>query len=163
LTPKGRQLYDKLLDATRAALGGVPAEANAERYRTLLAQTFAAFPDDLTQMREQGLAYFRYFATDKGLAARDLAERPSDLQGLIDAGHVHFEALVYEDFLPVSAAGIFQSNLGDDAQAEYGSNANREAFEAALGLQVQDELALYAQSEQRSLQACAQALNLGSL
>ena len=76
---------------------------------------------------------------------------------------MHFEALVYEDFLPVSAAGIFQSNLGDDAQADYGSNANREAFEAALGLKVQDELALYAQSERRSLQACAQALNLGSM
>ncbi|PWQ88651.1 DUF1338 domain-containing protein, partial [Enterococcus faecium] len=36
LTPKGRQLYDKLLDATRAALGGAPAEANAERYMALL-------------------------------------------------------------------------------------------------------------------------------
>ena len=119
--------------------------------------------DDLAQMREQGLAYFRYFATDKGLAARNEAGRPSTLQGLIDAEHVHFEALVYEDFLPVSAAGIFQSNLGDDAQANYGSNANREAFEAALGLAVQDELALYAQSEQRSLQACAQALNLSAL
>lgn len=73
---------------------------------------------------------------------------------------MHYEALVYEDFLPVSAAGIFQSNLGDDAQADYGSNANREAFEAALQMKVQDELALYAQSERRSLQACAQALNL---
>ncbi|MFG0926002.1 VOC family protein [Pseudomonas putida] len=163
LTPKGRQLYDKLLDATRAALGGAPAEANAERYMALLKANFAEFPDDLAQMREQGLAYFRYFATEKGLAARDQEGRPTTLQGLIDAGHVHFEALVYEDFLPVSAAGIFQSNLGDDAQAEYGSNANREAFEAALGLQVQDELALYAQSERRSLQACAQALNLGSM
>lgn len=163
LTPKGRQLYDKLLDATRAALGGAPAEANAERYMALLKANFAEFPDDLAQMREQGLAYFRYFATEKGLAARDQKGRPTTLQGLIDAGHVHFEALVYEDFLPVSAAGIFQSNLGDDAQAEYGSNANREAFEAALGLQVQDELALYAQSERRSLEACAQALNLGSI
>ncbi|MGE7993579.1 2-oxoadipate dioxygenase/decarboxylase HglS [Pseudomonas sp. NPDC089554] len=160
LTPKGRLLYDRLLDTTRAALGGVPAEANAERYQTLLAQTFAEFPDALAQMREQGLAYFRYFATDKGLAERGQEDRPTTLQALIDAGHVHYEALVYEDFLPVSAAGIFQSNLGDEAQADYGSNANREAFEAALGLQVQDELALYAQSEQRSLQACAQALGL---
>ncbi|MFB4394687.1 MULTISPECIES: VOC family protein [unclassified Pseudomonas] len=163
LTPKGRLLYDRLLDATRAALGGVPAEANAAHYRTLLAQTFAAFPDDLAQMREQGLAYFRYFVTEKGLAERDQEGRPTTLQALIDAGHVHYEALVYEDFLPVSAAGIFQSNLGDEAQADYGSNANREAFEAALGLQVQDELALYAQSEQRSLQACAQALGLAGL
>lgn len=163
LTPKGRQLYDRLLDATRAALGGVPAEANAERYMTLLAEHFAEFPDDLGQMREQGLAYFRYFATDKGLAARGQPGRPTTLQGLIDAGHVHYEALVYEDFLPVSAAGIFQSNLGDDDQADYGSNANREAFEQALGLKVQDELALYAQSERRSLQACAQALGLSAL
>lgn len=144
-------------------MGGAPAEANAERYRALLQESFAAFPDDLAQMREQGLAYFRYFATEKGMAQRDQQDRPTTLEGLIAAGHVHFEALVYEDFLPVSAAGIFQSNLGDEGQAEYGSNANREAFEAALGLQVQDELALYAQSERRSLQACAQALNLGSM
>lgn len=163
LTPKGRQLYDRLLDATRTGLGGVPAEANAARYMALLEEHFAAFPDDLAQMREQGLAYFRYFATEKGLAARDQAQRPTHLQGLIDAGHVHYEALVYEDFLPVSAAGIFQSNLGDDSHNEYGSNANRAAFEQALEMTVQDELALYAQSEQRSLQACAQALGLTAL
>ncbi|MGN8259003.1 VOC family protein [Pseudomonas sp. SMSB3] len=163
LTPKGRALYDRLLEAARAASGGSPSEATAERYMTLLQQSFAEFPDDLAQMREQGLAYFRYFATDKGLAERAQAGRPQTLEGLIGAGHVHFEALVYEDFLPVSAAGIFQSNLGDDGQTQYGSNANREAFEAALGMQVQDELTLYAQTERRSLQACAQALNLGSL
>ena len=160
LTPKGRQLYDQLLDATRDALGGAPAENNADRYMSLLARQFEAFPDDLAQMREQGLAYFRYFPTEKGLAARDAAQRPTGLEGLIAAGHVHFEALVYEDFLPVSAAGIFQSNLGDDGQAEYGSNANRDAFEEALGMRVQDELALYAQSERRSLEACANELNL---
>ena len=160
LTPKGRALYDQLLDATRDALGGAPAESNADRYMSLLAEQFRAFPDDLRQMREQGLAYFRYFATEKGLAVRDAAQRPTTLDGLIDAGHIHFEALVYEDFLPVSAAGIFQSNLGDDGQAEYGSNANRDAFEQALGMRVQDELALYAQSERRSLEACAKALNL---
>ncbi|WP_409280817.1 2-oxoadipate dioxygenase/decarboxylase HglS [Pseudomonas defluvii] len=163
LTPKGRALYDRLLDATRESLGGVPAEANAERYMCLLAEQFQAFPDDLGQMRQQGLAYFRYFPTEKGMAARDAAQRPSSLDALIDAGHIHFEALVYEDFLPVSAAGIFQSNLGDDSHSQYGSNANREAFEQALGKSVQDELALYAQSERRSLQACAEALNLASL
>ncbi|MDD1956351.1 VOC family protein [Pseudomonas sp. SD17-1] len=163
LTPKGRVLYDQLLDAARADLGGVPAEANAERYMSLLGKRFEAFPDDLAQMREQGLAYFRYFPTEAGLSARDQAQRPTSLNALIEAGHVHFEALVYEDFLPVSAAGIFQSNLGEGAQSEYGSNANRDAFEQALGKSVQDELALYAESERRSLAACAQALNLPGL
>ncbi|MNH12424.1 hypothetical protein D3C79_719640 [compost metagenome] len=129
----------------------------------LLSNSFQAFPDDLAQMREQGLAYFRFFATERGMAARGDAGRPTSLDGLIEAGHVHFEALVYEDFLPVSAAGIFQSNLGDDAQSEYGSNANRDAFEQALGRSVQDELELYAQSQQRSLQACAKALDLPDL
>ncbi|MGE8436120.1 MAG: VOC family protein [Pseudomonas palmensis] len=163
LTPKGRVLYDQLLDAARADLGGVPAEANAERYMSLLGKRFEAFPDDLAQMREQGLAYFRYFPTEAGLSARDQAQRPTSLSALIEAGHVHFEALVYEDFLPVSAAGIFQSNLGEGAQSDYGSNANRDAFEQALGKSVQDELALYAESERRSLAACAQALNLPGL
>ena len=163
LTPKGRQLYDRLLDATRQALGGAPTDANAERYDALLHACFADFPDDLAQMRTQGLAYFRYAVTDAGRAARHSAERPSDLQALIDAGHVQYEALVYEDFLPVSAAGIFQSNLGGEAQASYAGQANRQAFEAALGMTVADELALYAQVEQQSLAQCAAELGLDTV
>ena len=65
---------------------------------------------------------------------------------------------MYEDFLPVSAAGIFQSNLGDKAQAEYAQNASQTAFEQALGAAVQDELALYQDTQDRSLAACLQAL-----
>ncbi|UVJ43908.1 VOC family protein [Pseudomonas sp. LS1212] len=163
LTPKGRARYDQLLNEARHALGGLPAEDNAEHYMALLANTFKAFPDDLAQMREQGLAFFRYFATEKGLAARNDNARPASLHALIEAGHVHFEALVYEDFLPVSAAGIFQSNLGDGAQSHYGSNANQQAFEQALERPVLDELALYAETERRSLQACATALALPAL
>ncbi|MNT77605.1 hypothetical protein D3C72_2167360 [compost metagenome] len=114
-------------------------------------------------MREQGLAYVRYFVTDKGLAAQGDNDRPRSVQALVDRGHVRFEALVYEDFLPVSAAGIFQSNLGDDAQTLYGSNANQAAFQRALGRPVLDELVLYAETERRSLQACAAALGLPEL
>ncbi|MCY1390702.1 hypothetical protein D9M71_55240 [compost metagenome] len=163
LTPKGRALYDRLLNEARDDLGGVPAEANAERYMALLASRFEAFADDLAQMREQGLAYVRYFVTDKGLAAQGDNDRPRSVQALVDRGHVRFEALVYEDFLPVSAAGIFQSNLGDDAQTLYGSNANQAAFQRALGRPVLDELVLYAETERRSLQACAAALGLPEL
>ncbi|MND82484.1 hypothetical protein D3C80_743180 [compost metagenome] len=163
LTPMGRALYDRLLNEARDALGGVPAEANAEHYMALLANCFAAFPDDLALMREQGLTYVRYFVTEKGLMEGCHDERPLTLQALLDAGHVRFEALVYEDFLPVSAAGIFQSNLGDDAHSHYGNNANQAAFEQALGRPVLDELALYADAERRSLQACATTLGLPEL
>ena len=106
-------------------------------------------------MHDQGLAYFRYFLTGKQGTAQ-----AGDAQSLIGQGYIRFEPLVYEDFLPVSAAGIFQSNLGDKAQAEYAQNASQAAFEAALGAPVQDELALYQDTQDRSLAACLQALGL---
>lgn len=76
---------------------------------------------------------------------------PTTLDALIEAGFIRFDPIVYEDFLPVSAAGIFQSNLGTDAQQNYSERSNRDAFEAGLGGTVQDELALYASAEKRSL------------
>lgn len=158
LTPKGRALYDQLLNAARDELGAFPNESNAERYVQLMEQHFQAFPDDHTQMREQGLAYFRYFVTDKGLAARGQADQPRTLEALASAGHVAVEPLVYEDFLPVSAAGIFQSNLGDAAQSHYAANSNQAEFEKALGRQTIDELKLYEETQQRSMDACTQAL-----
>ncbi len=154
LTPKGRALYDQLLNAARDELGAFPNESNAERYVQLMEQHFQAFPDDHTQMREQGLAYFRYFVTDKGLAARGQADQPRTLEALASAGHVAVEPLVYEDFLPVSAAGIFQSNLGDAAQSHYAANSNQAEFEKALGRQTIDELKLYEETQQRSVDEC---------
>ncbi|WP_010172051.1 2-oxoadipate dioxygenase/decarboxylase HglS [Pseudomonas sp. PAMC 25886] len=155
LTPKGRALYDQLLNAARDELGAFPNEANAGRYTELMEQHFQAFPDDHRQMREQELAYFRYFVTEKGLAAQHKA---ATLDALIAAGHVDVEPLVYEDFLPVSAAGIFQSNLGDAAQSHYAANANQAEFEKALGRQTIDELTLYGETQQRSIDECTRAL-----
>ncbi|WP_070885621.1 VOC family protein [Pseudomonas argentinensis] len=163
LTPAGRALYDRLLDQAREDLGEFPSEANAQRYADLLGQRFEAFPDSYPAMRRAGLAYFRYFVTDAGKAPRREEDRPLDLEALIEAGHVHFEPLVYEDFLPVSAAGIFQSNLGDDAQVSYAATSNQQAFQAALGAAVHDELALYAETQRRSLAECARLLGLESL
>lgn len=152
LTPKGRALYDRLLNAARDELGDFPNEANAARYNALMAQHFGEFPDSVEGMRKQELAYFRYFATEKGLAAGGFGQ--SSLEDLLRDGYVKAEPLVYEDFLPVSAAGIFQSNLGDAAQAHYGEHSNRQAFEQALGRATIDELGLYAATQQRSIDEC---------
>ncbi|MCY1525425.1 hypothetical protein D9M68_604030 [compost metagenome] len=163
LTPKGRALYDALLDATRVELKEFPSESNAQRYCSLLEKHFHDFPDSHDEMRSQGLAYFRYFVTEKGIAARSDVVRPRDLESLIEAGHVRFEPLVYEDFLPVSAAGIFQSNLGDNAQTHYGISSNQSDFHAALGASVLDELQLYADTQRRSILECSATLNLPPL
>ncbi|PHN58171.1 2-oxoadipate dioxygenase/decarboxylase HglS [Pseudomonas viridiflava] len=158
LTPKGRALYDRLLNAAREALGEFPNEANAVSYSALMEKAFEAFPDSYSEMRAEGLAYFRYFPTEQGLAAR--VEAGTDLEQWIQEGYVRFEPLVYEDFLPVSAAGIFQSNLGDNAQTHYAISSNQEDFQQALGRQTLDELKLYAETERRSVEECNEALGL---
>ena len=119
-----------------------------------LSDCFSVFPDDYESLRKQGLAYFRYFITEKGQTA-DGGALPSQVDDLIAEGYLSCEPLVYEDFLPVSAAGIFQSNLGDNEQAEYAAKSNRDEFEDALGVRVLDELSLYEDIQRRSLQDCA--------
>ena len=66
--------------------------------------------------------------------------------------------MTYEDFLPVSAAGIFRSNLGDEARESYVGKGNRSEFETALGGAMLDELALYEQAQAQSLAACFRTL-----
>ncbi|CAI8730951.1 VOC family protein [Pseudomonas serbica] len=156
LTPKGRALYDRLLNAARDELKDFPNEANAARYNELMAQHFSEFPDTHEGMRQQELAFFRYFVTEEGQAADELDTL--SLEELVSGGYLRVEPLVYEDFLPVSAAGIFQSNLGDGAQTHYGEHSNQQAFEKALGRSTIDELQLYAQTQQRSIEQCLAAL-----
>ena len=157
LTPKGRELYDRLLNAARDELQDFPNEANAARYNSLMARHFEEFPDSYEQMRRQDLAYFRYFTTDK---RPDAGLSNLTLDALLDAGYLRIEPLVYEDFLPVSAAGIFQSNLGDAAQTHYGAHSNQQAFEKALGRSTINELGLYAATQQRSIEECLAALGV---
>jgi uncharacterized glyoxalase superfamily metalloenzyme YdcJ len=150
-----------LLNAARDELKDFPNEANAARYNALMTQHFGEFPDTVEDMRRQELAYFRYFVTEKGVAAKGL--NGLSLEDLLRDGYVRVEPLVYEDFLPVSAAGIFQSNLGDAAQTHYGVHSNQQAFEKALGRSTIDELGLYAETQRRSIDECCKTLGLANL
>ncbi|MBX5163574.1 MULTISPECIES: VOC family protein [unclassified Rhizobium] len=163
LTAKGRALYDRLLASVRGEVQVGPGGAKAGAYDSELAERFKALPDSWEELRRQGLAFFRYSATPAGIAAAVRGTLPDDPEALITNGYLAFAPIVYEDFLPVSAAGIFQSNLGTDQQQNYGTRSNRDAFEAALGGTVQDELALYAERQTASLDAAMEALGLAGL
>jgi len=141
LTGKGRALYDRLLAASRDKTQGLANDAHQQA----LAEVFAEFPDDEATLRREELAFFEYRLTDAGHAAD--AGHETDLDALIAQGLVTARPITYEDFLPVSAAGIFQSNLGGAQNDAYAGHANKGAFEAALGASVTDELALYAERE----------------
>jgi uncharacterized glyoxalase superfamily metalloenzyme YdcJ len=147
LTPKGRALYDQLLAQARDSGG---AGSTGQDYPTRLAAAFTAFPDDHDTLRREGLGYYRYALTEAGRAnPAAVGELPAE--ALIAAGLASADPIVYEDFLPVSAAGIFQSNLGGDEQRAYAAHANRDAFEQALGMKVEDEFAIYTRLQAESL------------
>ncbi|ULJ75586.1 VOC family protein [Rhizobium gallicum] len=156
LTPKGRGLYDKLLDESRKVVRPAADGSNAKAYEAALAQTFHAFPDNWAAIRADGLGYFSYSLTEKGEKGSVLPG--ASIESLIADGLIQFDPIVYEDFLPVSAAGIFQSNLGDGAQQEFVASPNQKRFEADLGAQVLNEFDHYAQIEKASLDACVSQL-----
>jgi len=195
LTPKGRALYDQLLSQARRQLAVTPNADNASEYYQVLESAFAAFPDDYQTLHDEGLAYFYYQAvgSDADIVVADIEQTLHSLEvesindsilrqvvtDLLEQEMIRLEPIVYEDFLPVSAAGIFQSNLHDDStndsangnendehsgkQSSGGINANKEAFENALGAQVYDELELYQTLQAQSLKACLANLNSKAL
>ena len=169
LTPKGRALYDQLLSQARNQLGATPNEDNASQYYQILESAFEAFPDDYHAMHNEELAYFYYQPVDNaadissamlGLERVDVQTVDSKqvVNALIEKGAIRIEPIVYEDFLPVSAAGIFQSNLQQDKQSNYDGNSNKHEFEQALGASIHDELALYKDIQAQSLKNCLMSL-----
>ncbi|CNH09142.1 Uncharacterized protein conserved in bacteria [Yersinia intermedia] len=160
LTAKGRNLYDNQLQAAQDQLQVPANEKNAPQYMAILNEKFSQFPDDYPTMRAEKLAFFRYFPTEKGLSTPTVSMQDLTLDELIDGEFIQYEPLVYEDFLPVSAAGIFQSNLGDKGHSQFAGHSSKQDFQRALGATVIDELQLYEETQQRSIMACATALKL---
>ena len=92
--------------------------------RLLAAGTLDQFPDDWDTLRREGFVFAR-----RSRDANRIVETP----------------ITYEDFLPVSAAGIFRSNLGaavrDAPDGE--PTARRGMLEEAAGKPLLDEFVLY--------------------
>lgn len=153
----GRALYDTCLAKTRARAAVGATGEGAGDYMAALVADFAEMPDDIDTLRRDGLAYFKYRA--KG------GERPAaaTVEELIAEGALIADPQTYDDFLPVSAAGIFQSNLGTDEQTNFATSSNREILEAALGVAILDEQSLYAGHEAESLTQALTALGQAHL
>ena len=147
LTPLGRERYDSLLASVRSVIKPAADGSNADEYMAALSDAFTAFPDEWRAIHDQKLGYFRYHRTDAATGTLDGAH----IDALLDEGALVLTPIIYEDFLPVSAAGIFQSNLGDDAGQADQKPASQTAFEAALGMAVLDEFTHYQMIQDDSL------------
>ncbi len=163
LTSKGRALYDELLGKTRALTRPLNDGSNLEQYIAEIQTVFADFPDNYLEMHAEKLAYFKYTVIDsvsaKSSPTGDKLVQNMDIAQLLAAGVVRIDPITYEDFLPVSAAGIFQSNLGEQGEQDFTDNPNQEQFEIDLGTCVADEFALYQQMQTESIEQCLQQIN----
>ena len=155
-TPKGRKLYDECLAVADAAREKDPAwpKRDMAGYEAAYAKPFAVFPKSLRELIAGGFVYARYVPTEKGLAAaKSGAVRSADLWELVRDGFADYEGLRYEDFLPVSAAGIFASNLqqyGTKSTAAVKPTYTQQMLEDILGKRIIDSTAVYAGVEAES-------------
>ncbi|BEJ15317.1 hypothetical protein CspHIS471_0410840 [Cutaneotrichosporon sp. HIS471] len=144
LTKKGHNLYLQLL-AT------VPPSINNEEHQAALAAAFQSFPDTYEEMFAQGLGYFEFSL------AGPVPTSAKSLEDLVKAGVVKLSPVTYEDFLPASAAGIFQSNLDEHNRSRGGSPSapgwTREKFAALLPNDMRDSFELHEGVQKRSLEA----------
>lgn len=142
----GHALYLRLL----AEVDGAPeaADETNEAHQSRLAGAFAQYPDTWSALRKHRLAYFRYQLTFQSVSPKS----DRTLEELIVDGVVSCTPMVYEDFLPASAAGIFRSNLGPESASITGGGPKQVEFEAALGSPVLSYFDMYADEEKRSVE-----------
>lgn len=168
LTREGRRLYDQILDQVNAQ--SVKRNLTGSDYDKLLHDSFTKFPDSLSELHGLKLAYFEYRLTptgeklaQDGTAASHFDETAVSTQQLLDSHVLSYEPLTYEDFLPLSAGGIFNSNLGDvpkSKQLIMTAEPDFDGFQRCLGTRVADEFHLYAEVQETSLRDCARRLKV---
>ena len=122
------------------------------------------FPRDEAGLDARGLGFFTYRpAGDLDPGAVATAGTDPSVDRLIEAGLLVREPIVYEDFLPRSAAGIFQSNLSaagsrDDTLA--GDAADLAWMSGIVEAEVADPMALYAAERDESLRKATAELGV---
>lgn len=154
-TPAGRELYDRCLEEADAAKDKEPGLVKRDfvAYEAMYAKPFAPFPKRLPELVKRGLVYARYAPTRAGLARKGTIAT-ADIGELVEQGLARREGLRYEDFLPVSAAGIFASNLnqyGTQSTAVDRPKYTQGTLEEVLGKKIVDADAVYHATQSRSI------------
>ncbi|WP_157254450.1 2-oxoadipate dioxygenase/decarboxylase family protein [Nonomuraea typhae] len=136
--------------------GGPDAAGRALEQRAGAAEWAREFPGTERELAVGRLGFFTYRPVPE--RARDGRLPGGGLAGLLEDGWVRAEPIVYEDFLPRSAAGIFQSNLSGEGRKD-GSRAaagyDGAWLSGAMGREVLDPFALYEAQQDRSLREVA--------
>lgn len=163
LTARGRDTYERLGAEVDRRCGKRP---DVDRSQVAQDVWSNGFPVTMTGLARTDLAYFTY---DVAQRPRDGTQPPASLTQLLDGGWLRPSPIVYEDFLPRSAAGIFASNLtrgmdgGETSEGDIvdgGAPRDREWLAAAIQSPISQPDSAYAREQATSLDSAAQALGL---
>ena len=152
-TPKGRALYDACMQSDHRD----SSESGKGR--------FESFPSRLREMIERELVY-AVFEPGERMDACEAEIDSLSVMDLVRDGVLLCRGMRYEDFLPLSAAGIFASNLeqyGTDSTAEERPNFERAHLEAIMGRPIVDSDAVYRSLQRESLHASLRTLGVTDL
>ena len=158
-TIPGRAMYDDCLTKADAIKDKDPGLAKRDfaAYEAVYASPFSLFPKALPALLSQGLVYGIYAVTAKGLAAKGTIKTSNNVDLLTDLlahGYASYDGLRYEDFLPVSAAGIFASNLnqyGTQSTAATKPTYTQDMLETIMGMKIVDSDKAYHGLQSQSL------------
>jgi uncharacterized glyoxalase superfamily metalloenzyme YdcJ len=117
-------------------------------------------PTTERELALQGLAFFTYRVNT---TADSPGGQSASLRDLLNTGVLEPEPIVYEDFLPRSAAGIFQSNLTDEGTRDdelLGTPYDIEKLSQVIGIPIADPATLYQAQQDASLAQAAATLGL---
>ena len=164
LTPAGRDLYDRMVAETDRRLAA--GEGNGVRVDVARQVWEENLPRTERELALKKLAYFTYVVDGDALNSNyggSLQGRSVSLDVLIENGVAVPEPIVYEDFLPRSAAGIFQSNLTDEGtrdDAQAGTDFDISTMAQIIGQAVADPNVLYQRQQDDSVRALGEALGV---
>lgn len=168
-TPRGRALYDDCLAEQAATSCTVPSGDSGGRPSSGGNQStpspFAPFPHTLHELIDQGLVYAMFEPADDAACAEQRI-MTTDVRTLMREGLLRCRGLRYEDFLPISAAGIFASNLdqyGTDSTARQRPTYSREQFEGIIGRSIIDSDTAYQNMQSGSLLSSFRSLGVDHL
>jgi uncharacterized glyoxalase superfamily metalloenzyme YdcJ len=150
LTPAGRARYDAAVTEIDTAAPADPAVSWAKHFPTTEHELFG-----------EGLGVYTVTAvTDR---AADGQPPGGSIAELIRAGWLRTHPVVYEDFLPRSAAGIFQSNLTDAGSKDStvsGEELDAAWMEGVLATKLYDPYDLYQGQHRASVHTALADLGL---
>jgi uncharacterized glyoxalase superfamily metalloenzyme YdcJ len=116
-TVRGRAVYDRLTTETERAVHDTGGPVSAAQRADIAAELWnQRVPATEYGLALQDLAYFTFHVNPN--KRRNGEEPGRSLQDLLQQGWIRPQPIVYEDFLPKSAAGIFQSNLTSDGHKD---------------------------------------------